>query len=136
VSCASHKERRREAISRERDVDDRVFIFSRDMIAHEDEYRSVFRAMVGKRSGAVVQQLIRKRLIDLVRDDGKLIAPPGDADSASIEGLVRFVGGVLFGLLLWWLDGKARLSEKERNQLFRSLAIAAVKSRAATNKGR
>src|SRR5262249_54060176 len=37
--------------------DERLFAFSRELFAHANDHRTVFRAMVGKRSGAVIQQL-------------------------------------------------------------------------------
>ena len=41
------------------------------MFAHGNEYRDVFLAMLGKRSGAVVQQLLSNILLNLIRDDVK-----------------------------------------------------------------
>src|SRR5216683_2086669 len=62
---ASLKERQPEALSRGSSIDERLFAFSYDMFAHVDEYRDVFRAMVGKRSGAMIQHLVHKLLVDL-----------------------------------------------------------------------
>jgi AcrR family transcriptional regulator len=53
---ASLKERQREAISRGSSVEERMLAFSYEMFAHVDEFRDVFRAMVGKHSGAMIQQ--------------------------------------------------------------------------------
>ena len=44
------------------------------------------------------------------------------------DALVQFMAGSLFGLLMWWLDGKMRLSVAEVNALFRRLAIPALKA--------
>ena len=49
--------------------DERLFAYSHEMFAHIAEYRTVFRAMVGKQSGALIQQLLHKIIVDLVRDD-------------------------------------------------------------------
>ena len=68
---ASLKARQREALVRGRTVEDRVFAFSHEIFAHTNEYRDVFRAMVGRRSGAVVQRLLHKLVVDLVREDVK-----------------------------------------------------------------
>ncbi len=62
---ASLKEHQRDALAHGSSVDERVFAFSHAMIAHVDEYRHVFRAMVGKHSGAMVQQLVHKLLVEL-----------------------------------------------------------------------
>jgi hypothetical protein len=36
-----------------------------ELFVHGTEHRDVFPAMVGKRSGAVIQQLLHKMLVDL-----------------------------------------------------------------------
>ena len=124
---ASLKERQRKALSRGSSVDDRVLAFSHELFAHAYEHRNVFRAMVGKRSGAAIQQLLHKMVVDLVREDVKALVPRGDA-AILTEALVHFVAGGLFGLLMCWLDGKLRLSVEEVDALCRRLAIPAVKA--------
>jgi AcrR family transcriptional regulator len=126
---ASLTARQREAFSRGRTVEDRVFGFSEEVFAHTHEYRDVFRAMVGKRSGAAVQRLLHKLLVDLIRADVKGAVTRKDG-AVSAEALVHFIAGALFGLLMWWLDGKMRLSVAEVNALFRTLAIPALKAAA------
>jgi hypothetical protein len=83
---------------------------------------------VGRRSGAVVQRMIHNLLLDLVRDDVKALASHEDTTSVPTEALVQFVAGSFFGLLIWWLNGKMRLSVEEVNSLFRRLALAALKA--------
>lgn len=126
---ASLTARQREAFSRGRTVEDRVFGFSEEVFAHTNEYRDVFRAMVGKRSGAAVQRLLHKLLVDLIRADVKGAVTRKDS-AVTAEALVHFIAGALFGLLIWWLDGKLRLSVAEVNALFRTLAIPALKAAA------
>src|SRR3569833_2948800 len=65
----SLRERQRAALSGKDNLDERVFAFSHDMLVHVDEHRHLFRAMAGKRSGAAVQNVLRKLLVDLVRAD-------------------------------------------------------------------
>jgi AcrR family transcriptional regulator len=125
---ASLKARQREAFSRARSLEERVFAFSLELFSHVNEYRDVFRAMVGKRSGAAVQRLLHKLLADLIRDDVKGTVARGEESRVPTEALVQFVAGALVGLLLWWLDGKMRLSVGEVNALFRRLAIPALKA--------
>jgi AcrR family transcriptional regulator len=74
---ASLKERQKDALAHGSGIEERAFAFSHAMIAHVNDYRDVFRAMVGKRSGAMVQQLVHKLLVDLVRDDVKAMLPGG-----------------------------------------------------------
>lgn len=123
---ASLKQRQREALAR--GVEERAFAFSREMFAHANEHRDLFRAMVRKRSGAVIQQVLRQLLVELVRDDVEAMVPPGNAGSIPTEALVQFIAGAHFGLLMWWLDGKMQMPAEEVNALFRRLAIPAVKA--------
>jgi AcrR family transcriptional regulator len=125
---ASLKQRQREALSRGTSVEERLFAFSQEMFAHADEHREIFHGMVGKESGATVQRLLHKLLVDLIREDIKATIPRGNGGSVPTEALVQFVGGGLFGLLMWWLEGKIRLSVEDVNATFRQLAIPAVKA--------
>jgi AcrR family transcriptional regulator len=125
---ASLKERQREALSRQSDLNERVFAFSHEMFAHANEYRDVFRAMVGKRSGAIVQRLLHNVLLDLVRNDLKATVSRGQEGPVPVEAQAQFISGALFGLLIWWLNGNMRLSVEEVNALFRRLALPALKA--------
>lgn len=122
------KELQRQAHLRTTSSDERLFAFSHEMFAHIAEYRKVFRAMVGKRSGALVQQLLQKIVVDLVRDDLKAMVGRRDDRSAPAEAVVQFVTGGFFGLAMLWATGKLPVSVEEVNALFRRLAMPAVKA--------
>jgi AcrR family transcriptional regulator len=124
----SLKARQQEALSRGRTVEDRVFGFSREVFDHTNQYRDVFRAMVGKRSGAAVERLLHKLVVDLVREDVKVTMALKGAGAVPAEALVQFVAGALFGVLMWWVEGKMRVSVAEVDTLFRRLAIPALKA--------
>jgi AcrR family transcriptional regulator len=124
---ASLRERQHQALS-STTADDRLFAFSCELFVHADAHRTVFRAMVGKRSGAVVQQLLHKMLVDLVREELKLMSPASRATETPAEAMAQFIGGGLFGLLIWWANGKMRMPVKEVDAVFRRLAIPAVKA--------
>ena len=94
---ASLKAHQRDALSHGRSVEDRVFGFSHEIFSHTNEYREVFRAMVGKRSGAALQQLLRKLLIDLVREDVKQTVARAESGAVPAEAVVQLIAGALFG---------------------------------------
>lgn len=125
---AALKERQRQTLSRGKTLDERLLAFSREMFAHAWEYRDIFQAMVGRRSGAVVQSLLLKLMTDLVREDVKTVAPRAGAHSVPTEALVQFISGGLFGMMMWWLGAKMRISAEELDAAFRRLAIPALKS--------
>lgn len=127
---AELKARQREALARGHTLEERVFAFSREVFSHTHDYRAVYRAMVGKPSGAAVQSFLHKLLVDLVRDDVRQAVPRVPGPAVAAEALVQFIAGALFGLLMWWLDGKMRLSIAEVDALFRRLAIPALRAAA------
>ena len=126
----SLKEHQRNAGTQPVAPDERLFAFSRELFVHANEHRDVFRAMVGKRSGAIIQQLLHKMLVDLVRDEFRAVAAVDDRVGAAAEARAQFVGGGLFGLLIWWGTGPMRIPVEEVNTLFRRLAIPAVEDAA------
>ncbi len=125
---AALRARQRQALSRDADLEQRVLAFSRELFAHVDEFRPLFRAMAGKRSGALVQSLVHKLLLDLVRQDVKAIASREKEDAASVEPLAQFIAGGMFGLLAGWLDGKISASADDLDALFRRLAIPSIQA--------
>jgi hypothetical protein len=84
-------------------------------------------AMVGKRSGAVVQQMMHKMLVDLVRDEVKQMMPAGVPTTAA-EAVAQFIGGGFFGLLYWWVTGRMRMPVDEVDAAFRRLAVPSLKA--------
>ena len=108
--------------------EDQMFAYSREIFVHADEHRTVFRSMVGKRSGAIVQQLFHKMLIDLVREDVKALVPSKPAGGIPHEGVAQLIAGGLFGLILWWVDGPAKMTAEEVDALFRRMAMPAVQA--------
>ena len=129
----SLRARQREAFTRGRTIEDRVFAFSREVFAHTNEHRDVFRAMVGKRSGAVVERVLHKLLIELLREDVTGAVGRPRRHGVQAEALVQFLAGALFGLLMWWLDGRGKLTEAEIDAVFRRMALPAFT--AATKAG-
>lgn len=119
----------REALSRRAAADARLFAFSHEVFDHTNQFRDVFRLMVGKRSGAIVQQVLRKMLVTLIREElSALRRSRGEGRSERLEASVAFLADGLSGMLLWWLSGKQRMSVDEVNTLFRSLAVPAAKA--------
>ncbi|MGH9163360.1 MAG: TetR/AcrR family transcriptional regulator, partial [Vicinamibacteraceae bacterium] len=125
---ASLKARQRDAFSRGSTIEDRVFGFSHEVFAHTNEYREAFRAMVGQRSGAVVQRLLHKLLVELIREDVTRTVVKAESTPVQTEALVHFIAGALVGVLMWWLDGRMRLSVDEVNAYFRRLALPTLKT--------
>jgi AcrR family transcriptional regulator len=125
---ASLRGQQRQALMTATRPDDRLLAFSHELFVHANEHRVVFRAMVGKRSGAVIQQLVHKMLVDLVRDEVKMMLAAQEAAETLVEAMAQFIGSGVFGLLLWWATGKMRMPVNEVDSVVRQLAIPAVKA--------
>jgi AcrR family transcriptional regulator len=124
----SLKRRQRQAHSQGTAGDEHLFVFSGEFLAHAAGGREMFGRMIGRRSGAVIEQAIRRMLLELVREDVKAALPRHEGAATASEATVQFVAGALFGLLMWWLTAATLLSVEEVNALFRQLAVAAVRS--------
>ena len=124
----SLKEQLHTALAQRSGSDDRLFTFSRGLFEHASGHRDLFRAMAGKRSRAVVQRLFQRMLLELVRENLKAMAPAADRGSLRLEAAIQFIAGGLFGLQMWWMDGKVLLSADEIDEIFRRLAIPALKA--------
>jgi AcrR family transcriptional regulator len=120
------QERQREAASRGGRPEERLFAFSRYLLAHADEHREIFPAMVSQRGGALIQHLLRRLLVKIVRGDVKAMDSYGSKNGPPAEATIEFIAGGLFGLMMWWMSGKKRLSVEEMDRMFRNFAISAV----------
>ncbi len=92
--------------------------FSRGLFEHAHEHRRTFRAFVGRRSWHVLQRKFREMLVDLVQEDLAALVPPG----ARRDGLVAFLAGAFFELLIWSLEAKHAPTAEEVDALFQEFA--------------
>lgn len=110
------------------------FAFGRELFAHAAEHLDVFRAMAGKRSGAVVQQVFQHILLELVRDEVSM-ALKGKGHRAQ-EPIARFLAAGLWGLLSWWVDARPRPSVEDVEAQFLTLAAPALEATARLDASR
>jgi AcrR family transcriptional regulator len=91
--------------------------FSRGLIEHAHEQRRLFLAIVGKKSGHVVQRRFRELVLSLVREDLAGVLASGPRRDA----VVAFVAGAFFELLTWSLEAKSAIAPAEVDALFHEL---------------
>jgi AcrR family transcriptional regulator len=96
--------------------------FVAGLIDHAHEQRRLFRAIIGKRGGQVVQQKFRSRLVELVREDLSAVLPA----SAERDAAARFIAGGLLEVLSWWLEARSPLPPSEVERLFLRMAQPCV----------
>lgn len=96
---------------------ERAFGFAQGLIEHVHENQRLFRAVIGKRSGLVVQRRFRLLLIELVGEDLAV----GGIPEARREAAAHYIAGALFELLTWWVDSRSSLAPHEMEAIFREL---------------
>jgi hypothetical protein len=92
------------------------------LFRHVDGHRRLYRAIVGRESGVIVERKMRKVLADLVREDLKSCKPAGQKTIAT-DLAVQYVVRALWSVLTWWMDYRVPLSPEDMNTIFRRLTL-------------
>lgn len=95
------------------------FGFALGLIEHAHEQRRLFKALVGRRSGYVVQQRFKEMVIKLV---GEELPPGGDAAGLPRGAAQRWIAGAFVELLGWWVEQRSLLPPAELAAMFEALA--------------
>ena len=98
--------------------------FALGLIEHVHEQRKIFRSMIGRRSGHVVQQRFREMVIRLVADE----LPPSTG-SLPRQAAARWLAGAFVELLSWWVEQRAPLPPAELAALFEELSRPVLEHR-------
>ena len=96
--------------------------FTLALFRHVDSHRQLYKAIVGRESGVIVERKMRRMLADLVREDLKSRKSAGQ-HTVSIDLAVQYVVGALWSVLTWWMDYRVPLSPEEMNSIFRQLTF-------------
>jgi AcrR family transcriptional regulator len=96
--------------------------FVRGLIDHVAEQRILFRALIGRGSGHVVQKRFREMVTQLVEQH---VCMPGSGWKQAAG--ASYVAGALVELLAWWVDAGNKRSADEMEHLFYQLALPAIK---------
>ena len=95
-----------------------AFPFVRGLIEHMFEQKRIFRSIIGRRSGHVVQMRFRELMLQLVGDSLEKTLPAGwERDAAT-----HYIAGALFELLSWSVDDDTRTAQ-EIEQCFQHLSM-------------
>jgi AcrR family transcriptional regulator len=104
------------------------FAFSMGMLDHVGNHVPLYRAMVGKQSGVVLQREIEQILADLVRAELADSAKSGARGAIPQEVLVPYVVSAFLGLLVWWLEAGMPCAAAEVDQMFQALTLPGVQA--------
>jgi AcrR family transcriptional regulator len=100
--------------------------FSLPMFEHAREHIDHYRALCGNRGGTWVLGIIRQILSELLCRELAATQHMDSRDTASRELLVEYVIGAYMAVLVWWLDGGAKLPPEQVDAMFRRLTSAAL----------
>lgn len=95
--------------------------FVRGLLEHVSEQRTLFRAIIGRGSGHIVQKRFREMVNQLVAAD---ICLP--ASGWKQEAGARYVTGALVDLLAWWVDAGSKRTAVDIEGLFYQLTLPVI----------
>jgi AcrR family transcriptional regulator len=100
--------------------------FSLAFFRHVDSHRRLYRAIVGRESGAIVDRQMRRLLADLVKE----VVPTGQRERSGIkaEMVAQYVAGALMSIVTWWLDRNIKLSSAEIDSAFLQMTVPALQA--------
>ena len=124
---AQLRERQRQALRESAGSDRDAFAFADELFAHAEGHRRVFRALLGRKGAAIVQRHFQRMQLDLVREELKALAP-ARAQAQDVDALSHQIASGLFGLLVWWMDGRSRMTADEVSDLCRRGARVALRA--------
>jgi AcrR family transcriptional regulator len=93
------------------------------LFRHVEEYRQVYRALVGNRAGEQVLRHVHRYMAQHLRERLDQFAPPGQALALPRELIIGYLESTLVALLSWWLEQGAAYSAAEMSAMFRSLVL-------------
>ena len=100
--------------------------FSLAFFRHVDSHRRLYRAVVGRESGVIVDRQMRRLLADLVKE--ALAQGSRERNGIRTEMAAQYVAGALMSIVTWWLDRNVKISPEEINSVFLQMTIPALQS--------
>lgn len=108
--------------TRRGDGSEEAFPFVRGLIEHLFEQPQVFRSIVGRRSGHVIQMRFREMILQLVAESMEKMTPPSWERDAAIH----YLAGALFEMLAWSAEKSGTRTPEEIEKAFRQMSQRAI----------
>lgn len=115
------RQRQRDALGARGEPGERGLAFGLPMLEHAREHLPLYRAIVGRQSGAYVLRRVHATIAELVDTDLDTLGFRGTPERRALA--VQYVTGAFVSVLGWWLDQDARLPCPEVDGIFRRLAM-------------
>ncbi len=104
----------------------RTLGFSLAVFEHAQCHYRIFKATLGKQSGAIVHDQMRRVLADFVRDELAALGPHGASSQIPLDIVVQYTVSSFIGLLTWWLDRQMPCPAEEMDRTFRTLTLPGI----------
>ena len=100
---------------------------ARALFDHAAGHRQMYRALVGKRGGAVVLKYAREQLVTLLREHlEEVVTSRRVSPVVPLEVTVHYLASALLGTLTWWLDNDLPYPPDQMGRVFVRLSQPAV----------
>ena len=110
------------------ELQDQTLSFSLVMLEHARDHAALYRALVNDRGGSVALGFIREMLGDLIRTETTDLPFTTGQDRLNREFTVQYLVGAFMSVMIWWLDGGAKLAPQQVDAMFRSLTMDGMRS--------
>lgn len=100
--------------------------FSLEIFQHAAANRRIVQVLVGKQSGALLQEQALRMLAGAVRRELAALVPRNGGAAVPLEAAVQYTVHSFLALLLWWLEQKAPCPAEEIDRIFRALTLPGI----------
>jgi AcrR family transcriptional regulator len=98
--------------------------FSMALLEHAREYKELYRALVGRRTAAAVQEGFLGVVRELVTDD---LVRAGMSPNAVPGIAVSYVAGAFWHVLVWWLDQRSPPPASDVAAMFKRMTLPVLR---------
>jgi len=103
------------------------FELAQALFEHAASHRRLYRALVGRRAGAVVLKYASEQLVTLLREHlDEVVASRRLSPAVPPEVTVQYLASALLGTLTWWLDNDMPYPAEQMGRMFLRLTKPAV----------
>lgn len=100
--------------------------FTLDMFRHAQEHYDLYRALVGRQSGALVQQFMKEMFSELLQQEFHARRYFEDLEPIMQDLITQYVVSSLLSMLNWWLDQKMPLTAEQMDERYHALTTPGI----------
>jgi AcrR family transcriptional regulator len=104
------------------------FAFTLAMFRHAEEHYALYRALVGRESGALVQLLMKHMFMDLFKQEQASVPLRNQLEPMVLDLVLQYTVSSLLSLMTWWLDHRMPFPVEKMDDLFHTLTAPGIAS--------